>query len=463
VIEIGGKTYDQWSARERMQELDAEHPGRAFPDDVTEEWNALAKYLGEIERRREVIAELAKNPANREDPPEWAERAGITPRQTRDDALRTLDRYRSSDELSAEACDRVDEVLRGPDAELGVDARYVAAAGDPAYRRAFGKLLKHGHLAPMRMTSEEQQAVQRVNAAEETRAMFSGTGSAGGFALPIAIDPSVTLSSNGAINPFRQVATVRTMSTRELRLVTSDGVVAQYQAEGAEALDNSPTLVQPTLIAQRATSFVPFTLEVDQDWSTIEAELTQLIADAKDVLEATKFLSGAGSGSNEPVGLLAVGTTGSLTTTQRVQTATIATFAIADVYSLKQALPARFMPEARWMVNPNTTDVIWQFVAAGSTTAAPIMPETRDAILGKPLSELSTMATGATTGTKIAVFGDLRRAFTIGDRLGMSVELVPHLLGATNRYPIGMRGLYAIWRNDSRVVVPNAARYLEAK
>ena len=115
------------------------------------------------------------------------------------------------------------------------------------------------------------------------------------------------------------------------------------------------------------------------------------------------------------------------------------------------------------MVNPNTTDVIWQFVAAGSTTAAPIMPETRDAILGKPLSELSTMATGATTGTKIAVFGDLRRAFTIGDRLGMSVELVPHLLGATNRYPIGMRGLYAIWRNDSRVVVPNAARYLEAK
>ena len=114
MIEIGGKTYDQWSARERMQELDAEHPGRAFPDDVTEEWNALAKYLGEIERRREVIAELAKNPANREDPPEWAERAGITPRQTRDDALRTLDRYRSSDELSAEACDRVTRSSAAP-------------------------------------------------------------------------------------------------------------------------------------------------------------------------------------------------------------------------------------------------------------------------------------------------------------------------------------------------------------
>jgi predicted phage gp36 major capsid-like protein len=44
----------------------------------------------------------------------------------------------------------------------------------------------------------------------------------------------------------------------------------------------------------------------------------------------------------------------------------------------------------------------------------------------------------------------------------MSVELVPHLVGANHR-PTGQRGLYAYWRNTSAVLVPNAFRQLEAK
>jgi HK97 family phage major capsid protein len=88
------------------------------------------------------------------------------------------------------------------------------------------------------------------------------------------------------------------MSTRELRLVTSDGVVAQYQAEAAEAIDNAPVLAQPVLVAQRATSFVPFSFELGDDWSSVAEELATLIADAKDVLEATKFLTGSGRRSS---------------------------------------------------------------------------------------------------------------------------------------------------------------------
>ena len=110
--------------------------------------------------------------------------------------------------------------------------------------------------------------------------MAEGSVSTGGAGIPIAIDPTINLSSNGAINPIRQLATVRTMSTRELRLVQSEGVVAQYQAEAAEAVDNSPTLVQPVITAQRCTSFVPFSFELGDDWAGLVQELTQLIADA---------------------------------------------------------------------------------------------------------------------------------------------------------------------------------------
>jgi hypothetical protein len=48
------------------------------------------------------------------------------------------------------------------------------------------------------------------------------------------------LSSSGVLNPIRQLATVRTMSTRELRLVTSDGVTAQYQAEAPKRSTTRP-------------------------------------------------------------------------------------------------------------------------------------------------------------------------------------------------------------------------------
>jgi predicted phage gp36 major capsid-like protein len=45
----------------------------------------------------------------------------------------------------------------------------------------------------------------------------------------------------------------------------------------------------------------------------------------------------------------------------------------------------------------------------------------------------------------------------------MSVEIIPHLLGATNRYPTGQRGLYAFWRTGAGVVALNALRDLEVK
>jgi len=36
----------------------------------------------------------------------------------------------------------------------------------------------------------------------------------------------------------------------------------------------------------------------------------------------------------------------------------------------------------------------------------------------------------------------------------MSVELIPHLFGSSNRYPTGQRGLYMYWRNSSKVLTP---------
>jgi predicted phage gp36 major capsid-like protein len=44
------------------------------------------------------------------------------------------------------------------------------------------------------------------------------------------------------------------------------------------------------------------------------------------------------------------------------------------------------------------------------------------------------MAAGITIATKLIIAGDFQAGYLIADRLGMQVELIPHLFGAANRF-----------------------------
>jgi hypothetical protein len=47
------------------------------------------------------------------------------------------------------------------------------------------------------------------------------------------------------------------------------------------------------------------------------------------------------------------------------------------------------------------------------------------------------------------------------DRIGMSVEIIPHMLdGATPSMPTGERGVYAMWRGTARPLNVDAGRQL---
>jgi HK97 family phage major capsid protein len=345
--------------------------------------------------------------------------------------------------------------VRGDD-PLGTGARYLSAVADPHYHSAFGKLVSDPLTGHLRFSPQEVAAVRGVSAVMPERAMSEGTNSAGGFAIPFTLDPSILLSSTGALNPVRQLSRVITVATRDWKGVSSDGITAGYAAEGAESTDNSPTLAQPAITTQRGSAFVPFSIELGQDWGSLQDELLTLIRDARDVLDTTKFLSG--SGTNEPKGILTT-----LTTTQRVQTNTTATYAVGDPWLLKAQLPARFVSNTTFAANPATWDTTFRFVGGNSTEPLQFEGGRGGNFLGRPKVEWSTMATGTTTGTKLIIGGDFRAGFTIVDRIGMTAELIPHLFGATNRLPTGQRGLFVYWRTGSDVVVLNAFRYLEVK
>jgi len=334
----------------------------------------------------------------------------------------------------------VEKLLEEGDPE-GNLAERMLLTGSPTYRRAFGnKILNRG------MTREEQDAMERA---------LSLTTTAGGFAVPYQLDPTIILTSNGVVNPIRQLARVETTTVNDWRAVTSGSVTASYGGEAIEATDANPAFLQPTANVEKANAFVPMTIEISQDWGSIQSEMAGMFQDAKDGLEADKFMTGLGHASTQPEGLL-VGAT------QVITTAATATFAVADLYSLTEAVPPRFEPNSAIVGNLKQFNRVRAFDTGGGGS---LWVQLRDSLpsdlVGYPAYRWSNYSSAITSGASILTMGDFSKGFVIVDRVGMEVELIPHLFGGTSRYPTGQRGLYAYWRNTSKVLAGNAFRTLK--
>ena len=233
---------------------------------------------------------------------------------------------------------------------------------------------------------DEAAAAQRVAEIMAERALAEGAGATGGFAVPFALDPTILPTSDGALSPLRQLARTLTVTTNEWRGVSSDGVTAAFAPEATEVGDGSPTLAQPTIRAEKAHVFVPFSIEVGQDWGGLQAELFTLFSDAKDNLEAQKFLYGGGTAANEPTGLISGAGTASV-----ISTAATATLAPGDVYSLQESLGSRWQPRAQWVSANGVANLVYREGGGGGTVEPAMMDAARTAILGKAWHEASPM------------------------------------------------------------------------
>lgn len=502
-----------------LQEQHAEYENEAFPDEVREAWDANNARLDQL-RREEAELEARdrrlRQVANRDDNVErgsgylsGSENGGngrshgptVISRmsesqvydlgsmrsnpfmhesdwrmQLRDRALRAVEisQFPSIVEDSPGGSERakshVERLLRRYDEDVQgeVIARRILTTGAPAYKRAFAKTLSSllRGVTNVYLSQDEQRAMESV------RAMAALTGSAGGFAVPYTLDPTIIPTSNLSVNPYRAMCRVEQITVNEWRGVTSAGVTAAYAGEAAPASDNSPTLAQPNAIVQRAECFVPVSIELTQDWGAIQDELANLIQDAKDDLEAVQFSTGTGT-APAPQGLV----TGASST---VTAAGVASFAVGDLYTLEQTLPPRFRPRAQFVANRAIYNKIRQFDTAGGASLwmplpAPLAQGLSNnvprggnigrALIEYPANECSGLASVLTTGSKILVMGD-PRYYLIVDRVGMDIEVIPHIFqtvtGANpqNVVPLGQRGFFAFWRNTARVLDPNGFRVL---
>ena len=340
--------------------------------------------------------------------------------------------------------ERAHDLISNHDSENGDVARRVLVAGHPDYEEAFWRTMMGRPL-----TSKQSWALDR--AFELERALGQATA---GYAVPIALDPTVSLTSNGVVNPMRAVARVVTVAGSTWKGVNSAGITASYDAEAAEVSDDTPTLTQPSTTVLTARAFVPFSIE-SEDWTDLRAELTREFQDAKDSLESNRFT--LGTGSPQPQGFT-VGATNLATT------AGTAAMVLADLDTLTDCLPPRYQPGAVMMANRSVGSKIRQIARTTGVTSewAPTGDGLPPQLLGYPYYENSAMVATPTTSAALTVaVGDFQKGFVIVDRIGMNVESIPHLFHTSSNLPSGQRGLFAFWRNTSVVRDINAIRILK--
>jgi HK97 family phage major capsid protein len=118
-----------------------------------------------------------------------------------------------------------------------------------------------------------------VAAVQNEQRVMNLTDTAGGFLVPLTVDPAVLLTSNGSINPLRQIARVVQTATDAWSGITSAGVTAEWVAEADEVADASPTLANPSIPVRKGDAFVPFSFEIEGDAVDFLSELSRLLVD----------------------------------------------------------------------------------------------------------------------------------------------------------------------------------------
>lgn len=379
----------------------------------------------------------------------------LSAREARDQAMRLMERDKMSTAHLAD--DQMQQVERMMRTDPNIARRILVTENDD-YRNAWMKLVTQPH--PF-LDPDEQRAVR---AWQEFRAAGEATAAAGGYGIPVFIDPSIILTSQGSSNPFLQLARQVTVNTNVWKGVSSSGVTWSFETEATAVSDDAPTLAQPTVEVHMARGFIPYSIEIGEDYPSFAAEMSALLAAGYDELLVNKFTQG--SGSSEPYGILTVC---SASAAIRVRITTAGSLGSPDPYAVWKAVPQRFRRNASWLMSVGVNNAVRQVGTSNVYHGYTVnLPEAwADQLFNRPVYESAympdvTTATDATIG--LAVVGDFQN-FVIARNGGMSVELLPQLFqqvtaGSGPAVPTGQRGWFAYARIGSNVVNSNAFRIL---
>jgi HK97 family phage major capsid protein len=268
----------------------------------------------------------------------------------------------------------------------------------------------------------------------EKKALASTTnsGADGGYAVPKAIDAMIeSLVVN--ISPIRQLANVVQISTSDYhKLVNLKGAGSASVAEtAARSATTTPTLADITITPYDLYGNPQATQQMlDDVFFNAEAWLADELAEEFGRQEGSLFVNG--TGTNQPKGLLnpTMAATSDATrafgSVQYIPTGVAGNWPAANpadiLLTLAGSVKARYRNNASWVLNKSTLFAIAAFKDASgryifNPISAPNVPAT---LLGYPVSEAEDVPSIAASSYSV-LFGDIKRAYTIVDRIGTRV------------------------------------------
>lgn len=304
------------------------------------------------------------------------------------------------------ALDRMNERLDAFEAKVNAPAAAPPPEQSPAAEtKAFVKYLRGGRLSP-----------------DEEKALAASDDTTGGYLVPKQTMNSI-IQRVVDFSPIRTIANVVpiTTSTLEWPSDTADFNGAWTAEAGTRTETTGQTFGKHVITAFECYAYVKVTNQLLEDSAfNLEAYLADKAGRRLAVLEGTAFVSGTGVG--QPEGFM---TNSSVAHTPSGDASLLKANGLV---TLAHAIKADYARNATWVLNRATlgtirtlvlndyTGYVWQPDYTGSNPPR---------ILGYPYVEATDMPS-ISGGTFPICFGDFRAAYTIADRVGISVLRDPY-------------------------------------
>lgn len=311
--------------------------------------------------------------------------------------------------------DKFARQLESVEAAIKTAAVLPGGAADDSKRKAFEAFIRRG---------------------EVRDELVAGTDANGGYLVPEAqATEIIKLASNG--NPMRELATVKTISGDSYPfLVRSTNAGASWTTEtGTRSATGTPTYAERRITPFEIYANPPISQQLLEDAAfDAEAEVNDAVAEEIRNQENDKFFNG--TGSSEIQGILA-GTTVDDASWEDGKTGIItaagATAVTGDeLIDLQDALHDDYQANATWQMNKKTFTAIRK-LKQGTNGADKYLLWTPEIIggrltntlMGAPVRKCSAMPVMAASSLAV-VYGDIRAAYVIVDRVGLSIMRDPY-------------------------------------
>lgn len=333
-------------------------------------------------------------------------------------------------EKRAAEIDRIEEQING--AERLEQARQRSkdrAAHSEQYRTEAERSAKAEETTSVTSLSGFMRALHRADQGALERGLVKADDSKGGIFAPPEFETEI-MKTVTELTAMRSLARTSTITGHALQFPKRTGTpTAFWVSENGTRQDaGNMTYALDEIRAHEMACYVDLSAQLQQDSIiNFESELRTEVTEQFAVLEAQAFISGNAIG--KPWGLTVdtaitdtkTGTDGALGASD----AAIGDFLIDQRYGLKEA----YQRNAVWLMNRATmrrirkvkanSEYVW--LPNGATNQQGLTVGVSGSLLDAPVVLVPEMQATGTTGNISLIYGDIRRAYRIVDRAGLSV------------------------------------------